>query len=169
MSKPSDDNAALIAQLLKEGSSTPMLLDALVSGRPEPWVAFLQEYGPKVGGFLKAAFSQKLDDAEIEDVLGDALVKAMSAIRDYKPDRGSLRTWFTTIARNTAIDALRKRRVELLPQIAGVIADPASDENQSDQATRHKDALALRKIIHRLTKITLRITNQNHTNPISLF
>ncbi len=70
---------------------------------------------------LYAATSAKLfgvslrilnDRAEAEEALQDVFVKVWSAADKYRSDGLSPMTWLITIARNTAIDRLRRRQAQ---------------------------------------------------------
>src|SRR5207302_394732 len=72
------------------------------------------------------------DRSAAEDVTAQAFERAYRKRRSYKPDRGTRRAWLFGIARNAALDELRrrKRRAELTaePEDEGAIApDEAAD------------------------------------------
>jgi len=50
------------------------------------------------------------DDAEAEEVLGDVFVQVWRRIDQHEASRGPLVPWVLSIARNRALDALRRRR-----------------------------------------------------------
>ncbi|HEV8264109.1 MAG TPA: sigma-70 family RNA polymerase sigma factor [Gemmatimonadales bacterium] len=50
------------------------------------------------------------DDGEAEDVLGDVFVQVWTHIEQHDPARGPLAPWILSIARNRALDAVRRRR-----------------------------------------------------------
>jgi len=60
------------------------------------------------------AFSQAIrvvgDAALAEDVLQDAFLSIWRKAHTYRPGRGSVRTWVSSIVRNRAIDIVRARR-----------------------------------------------------------
>jgi RNA polymerase sigma-70 factor (ECF subfamily) len=49
------------------------------------------------------------DPGRAEDVVQDAFLKLWNSAGRFDPERGSLRTWLTTVVRNRAIDYLRGR------------------------------------------------------------
>lgn len=46
-----------------------------------------------------------------DDIFGDVCVKLLSALASYDPSKAQISTYVATVARNTAIDALRSYRV----------------------------------------------------------
>jgi RNA polymerase sigma-70 factor (ECF subfamily) len=60
------------------------------------------------------------DRAAAEDVTAAAFERAYRKQRTYKPERGSERAWLFGIARNAALDELRRRK-----RSAALVADPA--------------------------------------------
>ena len=63
------------------------------------------------------------DRAAAEDVTAHAFERAYRKQRTYKPARGSERAWLFGIARNAALDELRRRK-----RTAALAADPADLE-----------------------------------------
>lgn len=59
---------------------------------------------------FRAARSVLRDDAEAEDAVQEAYVRAFRALGDFRGD-ASLSTWLTRIARNEALGRLRRRRI----------------------------------------------------------
>ena len=77
------------------------------------------------------------DRAGAEDVTAAAFERAYRKQRTYKPERGSERAWLFGIARNAALDELRRRK-----RSAALAAEPADT-----RATAPEDAVetALRR------------------------
>ena len=50
------------------------------------------------------------DDGEAEEVLSDVFVQVRGRIHQHDPSRGPLVTWVLSMARNRALDTLRRRR-----------------------------------------------------------
>ena len=86
------------------------------------------------------AYAQMMlrDRAAAEDVTSLAFERAYRKQRTYKPERGSARGWLFGIARNAALDELRKRKraaeSELLDERTP--ADGPSPEDAADLALR---------------------------------
>lgn len=65
-------------------------------------------YGGELFGFAFKA----LDDRQLaEDVVQETFVRAWRSPRGFEPNQGSLRTWLFAIARNSVVDAVRRRKV----------------------------------------------------------
>lgn len=84
------------------------------------------------------------DRAAAEDVTAQAFEKAMRRRRSYRPGRGTERAWLFGIARNAALDELRRRR-----RTAALVTEPPDDaagpDEEADLALRRavvRDALA---------------------------
>ena len=68
------------------------------------------------------------DRAAAEDVTAHAFERAYRKQRSYKPSRGSERAWLFGIARNAALDELRRRK-----RTAALAADPADLESATPE------------------------------------
>jgi len=67
------------------------------------------------------------DRAAAEDVVAAAFERAYRRLHTHDERRGSRRQWLFGIARNAALDELRRRR-----RVAALAADPAADEPARD-------------------------------------
>ena len=68
------------------------------------------------------------DRAQAEDILQEVYVNVWRAAQSFDAAQSQPRTWLTSIARNRAIDGLR--RAQTRPQLRAVISRP--DEEESD-------------------------------------
>lgn len=75
-----------------------------------------------------------LGDREAADATQETLLKALTALRE-RPPQGGVRPWLFTIARNVAIDQLRRRRTTPL----SVLRTPEGDEWQPVQLSTGPD------------------------------
>jgi RNA polymerase sigma-70 factor (ECF subfamily) len=73
-----------------------------------------------------------------EDVMQDAFLDVWRAASMYRADRGPLRRWLFTIARNAAIDAARKRRDPITGGPRERIAEEAPDERMAAEELAYR-------------------------------
>jgi RNA polymerase sigma factor (sigma-70 family) len=92
------------------------LPDALFDGDRGAWQAFVRQYG---GLIVAAVRGIAPVSGEIEDLTQEVFVRLCKdrfrLLRSYDPSRAALSTWLTIVARSTARDALRRRRLESVP------------------------------------------------------
>ena len=68
------------------------------------------------------------DRAQAEDILQDVFVNIWRAAQGFDAARSQPMTWLTSIARNRAIDSLRRRRTEPVESRASTRGDDGDDE-----------------------------------------
>lgn len=75
----------------------------------EAWDRFYDDYTTRIRAFLGRF---RLPEADREDCLQDIWSEIVAHLADlpYDPRRARLSTWLMTVARNRAVDALRRRR-----------------------------------------------------------
>ena len=109
--------------------------------------AAYDEHGGELFGFAYRA----LEDRHLaEDVVQDTFVRAWRSPRGFDPSRGSLRTWLFAIARNSVVDAMRRRAVREGPGLASwdVVSEPAP---AADDIDRLLDRIQLSEALDRLS------------------
>lgn len=97
--------------------------------------AFAQLYECTCGHLFAVILRINRDRAQAEDLLQDVYVKVWRSLRSYDPQHSQPLTWLTSIARNHAIDSLRRRQTQ--PRLesaatAGPRAEPAADDDPYD-------------------------------------
>ena len=70
-----------------------------------------------------------VDQEEVREVVQDTFVKAWNQAGAYRPERGEVHSWLVFIARNLAIDRLRRRS-----RRAAAMAEFAKDVEDSEPA-----------------------------------
>ena len=92
------------------------LPDTLLRGEKAAWDAFVRRYG---GLVVAAVRGVAMAQAEVEDLTQEVFVRLCKddfrLLRNYDPERASLSTWLTIVARSSARDGLRRRRAETVP------------------------------------------------------
>jgi RNA polymerase sigma factor (sigma-70 family) len=89
---------------------------ALLDGDSAAWQGFARRYG---GLIVAAVRGLAPTHGDIEDLTQDVFVRLCKddfrLLRTYDPARAALSTWLTIVARSTARDALRRRRMDSVP------------------------------------------------------
>ena len=82
------------------------LIRATIDGDASAFSVLVERYNRDVYGFV---FFMTKDKSDAEDVTQEAFVKVWKNLKKFKPDQ-RFKSWLMTIARNTTIDYIRKRR-----------------------------------------------------------
>jgi RNA polymerase sigma factor (sigma-70 family) len=92
------------------------LPDALLNGDSAAWEGFVRRYG---GLIVAAVRGLAPVQGDVEDLTQEVFVRLCKdrfrLLRTYDPARAALSTWLTIVARSTARDALRRRRLDSVP------------------------------------------------------
>lgn len=127
--------------------SSDELIAAVASGDRAAFRALYEQSGAKLFGICLRICH---DRSVAEDAVQDAFVEIWRKAADFDPNRGRAGAWMSVIARNRAIDAIRRRgRAPGWGSGDGVdplalIADPAAREDGGI------DAMALSQCLSRL-------------------
>lgn len=72
------------------------------------WQDFVEIYQPLV---IRIATQKGLQSADAQDLAQEVMTRAAARISDWEhsPDRGTLRGWLSTVARNLVVDFLRQQ------------------------------------------------------------
>ncbi|MFI6318995.1 RNA polymerase sigma factor [Nonomuraea sp. NPDC050556] len=89
------------------GPTDDSLIDGMASGDADATAAFVRRFHDRVFGL---ALSVVGDAGLAEEVAQDAFVRAWRHAAAFDAARGRASTWLLTIARNLAVDAVRRRR-----------------------------------------------------------
>jgi RNA polymerase sigma-70 factor (ECF subfamily) len=121
------------------------LLDWLVPVAVEEtidWDTVYREELPRVHNFLRY---RVLDRATAEDLTSTTFEKAWRARRRYRRGRASVTTWLLSIARNVAIDHLRRTRARREVPLAHEA--PHDDGTPEDEAVRREEQRRLAALL----------------------
>jgi RNA polymerase sigma-70 factor (ECF subfamily) len=91
------------------------------------------------------------DRQRAEDLVQETLLRAWRHPEALDPDRGSVRAWLFTTARNLAIDSWRRRSVRVGEVVTDVLPEPPSDD-ETDRTVEGwliAEALARLSPVHR--------------------
>jgi RNA polymerase sigma-70 factor (ECF subfamily) len=99
---------------------------------------------------FRSARSILKDDAETEDALQEAYLRAWRALAGFRAD-AKLSTWLVRIVVNEALGRLRRRGALVIPLDTGVDADDQGPEaSMADDPDRQPDRIAMRGEMRRL-------------------
>ncbi len=97
------DRTAVNAGQIEDG----VLLDRITSGDQDAMARFFERYSPMV---YSVALRVLKDSGEAEDVVQEIFVRVWKNPAAFVSGKGSLGGWLVVVARNRAIDTLRRRR-----------------------------------------------------------
>ncbi len=112
-------DVALTAARGAVASEDARLVARLAGGDELALAALYRRYGRYVYGL---AFHMTWDAGAGEEITQDVFVRLWRSAGSYRPERASVETWIMRIARNRAIDELRRRRAR------GAQVVPSTDE-----------------------------------------
>jgi RNA polymerase sigma factor (sigma-70 family) len=106
------------------------------------WMRFESLYRSSRDDVYAYAMTLLRDPAAAEDVTALAFERAYRKRRSFDRRRGEERAWLFGIARNAALDELRRRR-----RVAALVIDPASedDSDPSEPAASDEEDILLRR------------------------
>jgi len=104
-------------------------LQACIDGDKRAWDAFVDRWSGLIVTAVQRTIRTRVGQvAEIDDPVQDVFVRLVKndyrLLRTYDPQRASLSTWLTLVARSTTIDHLRRKRLETVPLEVDAIAPP---------------------------------------------
>ncbi|MCH2136245.1 MAG: sigma-70 family RNA polymerase sigma factor [Phycisphaerales bacterium] len=125
---------------MPEPSHQSVDLQACLSGDSRAWSAFVSG----TAGLVIAAVRRTLGPSgppslDVDDLVQQVYLKLlqndMRLMRQYDPARSGVSTWITLISRSTTIDALRRKRLPVVP------AEAALSVPIEDQAPEHRESV----------------------------
>ncbi len=121
-------------------SADAALVSAIRTGDPGAMALLYDRYGSIV---YSVALRVLGDTGSAEDVLQDVFMQLWRNPNSFDSSRGTLGPWLAVIARNRAIDAIRKRRPEtdIEDVIISVEPDMASDAERGVAMEKVRDAM----------------------------
>ena len=100
--------------------------------------AFAQLYERTSGHLFAVLLRVQRDRAQAEDLLQEVYVNVWRAAAGFDAARSQPLTWLTSIARNRAIDSLRRTQTQ--PQLLSTTRDDDDDDATPDAVERAADA-----------------------------
>jgi RNA polymerase sigma-70 factor (ECF subfamily) len=106
-----------------------------VATQAEGFAELYERTFPRVYAYVASLLR---DRSAAEDVTAQAFERAYRKRRSYKPARGSMDAWLFGIARNAALDELRKRKRRAVLETDPEDSASPSPEDQADLALRRE-------------------------------
>lgn len=104
---------------------------------------------------FRTARSVLKSDAEAEDALQEAYLRAWSAIGSFRAD-AKLSTWLVRIVINEALGRLRRRGAQILPLDATMdLPEPQAEDTMEDNPDQRPDRAAMRSEVRRLIEASI--------------
>jgi RNA polymerase sigma factor (sigma-70 family) len=119
---------------VNDALAEPIAQPAAATAAAESFAALYERTLPRVFAYVCSLLR---DRSAAEDVTAQAFERAYRKRRSYRPARGSAEAWLFGIARNAALDELRRRR-----RRASLESEPEDTEAQAPE--EHAD-LAIRR------------------------
>lgn len=132
----------LVGEDLSPRLNDETLLAGMAAGDEHAARAFVARFQSRVFGL---ALGILRDVASADDVAQEAFVRCWRHAEAYDPTRGSVSAWLLRITRNLAIDTLRTRRADVVPDEAfeSLRAGPAGASLEDTVATGDSAARVL--------------------------
>ena len=129
-------------------------LDLLVKGDHRQWKNFVRQVSPVVFSVIKKTLvTAGQDEGEAHDILQEMFAKLCAGnfllLRKYNPEKAKLTTWLAVIARNMAIDYLRRCRAQYccMDEISGKGAQDENADLDTDKIMLSFDLLPARQMM----------------------
>lgn len=131
------DTSGLGAQGMADGKDEDhgaLLLQDVAAGSRAAFRTLYQDYSALVFGVLLRMTQNR---AQSEELLQEVFIKVWRKARHFTPERSRASTWLVAIARNTAIDAIRRNARR--PQTELIDENNGGVTSSSEEATLHGD------------------------------
>jgi RNA polymerase sigma-70 factor (ECF subfamily) len=127
------------------------ILERLLARDENTFRAVVEDYGAAVLGIARRVLA---DPNLAEEVAQDTFVALWRRPGAFDPERGSLRSFLMVVARNKAVDLVRKeesrkRATDSLLQEAAVPSDMAPDDERIEEREEIRRALAQLSLVQR--------------------
>jgi len=124
-------------QIRNDKSEAAELSELLHQSAAQNQFAFRELYTRTSGNLLSVLMRILNSKPLAEDALQETYIKIWNNADSYKPELGTAFTWMTGIARNQAIDMLRKRRTREQLETGYI---PDNDDFRSEAETKKTDS-----------------------------
>jgi RNA polymerase sigma-70 factor (ECF subfamily) len=89
------------------------LIDLYISGDDRALKELIERYTPQIYNFVRRFVGEN----EADDITQDVFIKVWKNLKKFNSKKSSFKTWIFTIARNTTIDFMRKKKIVLFSNL----------------------------------------------------
>lgn len=114
------------------------LIKLYITGNDWAIKELVEKYTPQIYNFVR----RFVGVSEADDITQEVFIKIWKNLKKFNKDKSSFKTWIFTIARNTVIDFMRKRKIVLFSSLN-------SEENNFEETIEDETILpdeALQKL-----------------------
>ena len=117
------------------------IIALLREGEQEGLTLLQSRYGNMVRYIVRGVLR---DEQDTEECVSDVYLRVWERFSGFDAEKGSLSTWLTAVARNTAVDALRRRRApaQELGESDGSAPSPEDEILRRERMERLRSAVA---------------------------
>ncbi|MHC5022689.1 MAG: RNA polymerase sigma factor [Planctomycetota bacterium] len=130
-------------------------LNACIGGRKAAWDTFVDQCSPVIYAAVRRTLGGRAA-TETDDVVQNVFMRLVrndfALLKSYDPSRAALSTWLTLVARSVAIDAARRKRLD----VVGLDTAPAPPAPPPPRPAAEPDALPLDRLTGR-QRLVLRL------------
>jgi RNA polymerase sigma factor (sigma-70 family) len=101
------------------------LMGELRGGDGEAWISFVSLYGPRI---VNACQALNVNRTTAEDIAQDILLKLVTNLAGYDPEKGGFTKWLNTVIRNEIRTHARSAAVRLVQQAPAIACGDWFDE-----------------------------------------
>lgn len=134
------------------------LIDLYISSSDETALKeLIEKHTPQIYNFVRRFVNAN----EADDITQEVFIKIWKNLKNFNKDKSSFKTWIFTIARNTIIDFLRKRKIILFSDLD--TREENFSENIEDKAIMLDEELQKIQDVNFLNKLLEKLPEQYKT------
>lgn len=136
------------------------IITEYLSGNDESLRFLISKYTKPVYNFVRHLVHS---DNEAEDITQEVFIKIWKNLKKFSVSKSSFKTWLFTVARNTTIDFLRKRKNILFSDLENEENEYSFAETIADENLLPDEALQKIQNSEFLNKLLSRLNEQHRT------
>lgn len=134
------------------------IIELYQGGVDEIFKELIEKYTPLIFNFIAHIIGRK----ETPDIVQEVFIKVWKNLKKFDPKKASFKTWIFTIAKNSAIDYLKKRKNILFSDLENE-ENPNFSENIQDEELLPDQSIQRLEDSHLLNKLLNELPLLNRT------